>query len=86
MGAYCALRAACTKFVQEHTEAGQHWLLSLIMTLVLQLFELHACSPLICCTLCVVVHAIEKRYPVLVNMIIRHSMSTLKLMRTLSLL
>ena len=53
------------------------------MTLVLLLYELHMCFPLISSTfVCVVVHAIEKGYPI--YLIFEHSMSNLKPTHTLS--
>ena len=54
------------------------------MTLVLHLYELHVCSPLI--IVCFVVCVIEKGYPMLGIMIIERSISKVKPMHILSLL
>ena len=60
-------------------------LVTLTMTLVPHLYELRVCFPLISSTfVCAVLHAMEKGYPVLVIVIIEHSMRKLKPMHILS--
>ena len=54
-----AVRALCTNFVQEQTQAGYYYVVPLIVTLVLYLYELYVCFSLMWGTFLYVVVAIE---------------------------